>query len=246
MVLDTETIGVNKPFVYDIGFIVAELKNGKYEPIYDEQLLVSEIYDNLPLFATAYYSEKRPLYEILLEKGLTEKQKLKNIMFYIKRVLEKYEIEHVFAYNSSFDKRAINFTTKFFKIDNPLENVEWPDIQKIANIIHRTTEYIDFCGKNGFVNESGYIQTSAERTHAFNIGNAEYVEPHMALQDCEIELDIINKSIDYGFNDIDNIISQRFIVGYKLQTLTIEHNGEIIELDYSKRVNRKGNRIILS
>lgn len=68
----------------------------------------------------------------------------------------------------------------------------------------------------------------------------------MALQDCEIELDIINKSIDYGFNDIDNIISQRFIVGYKLQTLTIEHNGEIIELDYSKRVNRKGNRIILS
>lgn len=147
MVLDTETIGVNKPFVYDIGFIVAELKNGKYEPIYDEQLLVSEIYDNLPLFATAYYSEKRPLYEILLEKGLTEKQKLKNIMFYIKRVLEKYEIEHVFAYNSSFDKRAINFTTKFFKVDNPLENVEWPDIQKIANIIHRTTEYIDFAAK---------------------------------------------------------------------------------------------------
>lgn len=247
MVLDTETIGLQKPFVYDVGYIVAELVNGKYKPVMKQQVLITEIYDNRPLFATAYYNGKRPLYESLLKGGKLEKLSLSATMERLSKVIDYYNVEGIFAYNSSFDNRAFNFTTKFFNIENTLLQVNWYDIQKIANIIHQTPEYIDFCGENGFIGESGYIQTNAERTHAFNIGNAEYVEPHMALQDCEIELDIINVAIDYGVNNFDNITSKRFIVGNSIQTLVIEHNGEIIELDYNKRINReKGQRIVLS
>ena len=59
MILDTETIGLEKCFVYDIGFIVAELQeNGFYKPIVKSQFIIEQVYDNRELFETAYYNDK--------------------------------------------------------------------------------------------------------------------------------------------------------------------------------------------
>ena len=35
--------------------------------------------------------------------------------------MKKYEVNEIYAYNSSFDKRALEFTTNFYKVQNVFE-----------------------------------------------------------------------------------------------------------------------------
>ena len=56
IVIDTETINLQKAFIYDIGFIVAsgeELKN-----IEEKSFIIRQAFDNKMLFETSYYSKK--------------------------------------------------------------------------------------------------------------------------------------------------------------------------------------------
>ena len=58
MVFDTETTSLEKPFCYNIGYVIAN----ENEILVKKSFVVEQIWHNLPLFNTAYYAEKRPLY----------------------------------------------------------------------------------------------------------------------------------------------------------------------------------------
>ena len=212
IILDTETISLGKPFIYDLGFIVARAENGVYKPIYRSQAIITQIYDNAELFATAYYAEKKPRYTRLLKGRKTRKKKFGWAIHHLKKTIEKYDVEAVFAYNASFDKKALNFTAKHFKYNFNFNGLKWLDIMAIANnFIHTSKEYIDFANENKLFGPSGrYYQTNAEATYKFITNNKNYIEPHMALQDCEIELDILNYAIENGYSNKD-IVKKRFL-----------------------------------
>ena len=57
VVFDTETTSLNKPFTYNIGYIIL---NEGGSVLVKKDFVVEQIWHNLPLFSTAYYSEKRP------------------------------------------------------------------------------------------------------------------------------------------------------------------------------------------
>ena len=67
MVLDTETTSIDKPFVYDIGFIVYNPQTSRV--MTRENYLVKEVWNNKELFASSYFADKRPLYEKLIKQG---------------------------------------------------------------------------------------------------------------------------------------------------------------------------------
>ena len=70
IVLDTETCGgFASPLVYDFGYVIA---NEKGEIIKSRSYVIKEVYDNKALFETAYYKEKRPLYEEKIANGLAK------------------------------------------------------------------------------------------------------------------------------------------------------------------------------
>lgn len=242
MVLDTETVSIDKRFVYDIGYIVAKLENGKYVPIEKNQVIVKNVYDNRELFETAYYANKRKKYTTMLRLKRAEKMKIGYITQKLAYVLKRYGIENVFAYNSPFDKQVFKFNTEYYKLQNPFENSNWVDIQAIANtFIHQDIKYMEFVKENKMINESGYIKTNAEATYAFLTNNPEYVEEHTSLQDCEIELDILNECIKRGY-DMTGDYKQKFITAQDtMQVLRIISNGKTYEFKYrTKRKTKQG------
>ena len=74
MIIDTETIDLNKRFVYDVGFIVAIKSEFKVERVLEESYIIKQVFDNKMLFHTAYYNVKLPKYTKML-KGKTSKRK---------------------------------------------------------------------------------------------------------------------------------------------------------------------------
>lgn len=190
IVLDTETINLANPFIFDLGFIVVDELG---ETISKHQYIIKEIYDNKALFEMAFYKSNREYYETILKKGIAKKLPLKKVMRQVKKILIKNGIVEVYAFNCSFDKNAINYTNNFFGIENPFEKIFYRDIRQLAKMfIYNTQEYKNFIEKNELFTLKGFIKTSAESTYQFIIKDPTFIEHHTALQDCEIELKILN------------------------------------------------------
>lgn len=202
MILDTETIDAQKAFVYDIGIIIAQRQeNGTYQEIAGHSFVIRQVYDNKELFTTAYYSVKKPLYTKALRSRKSIKKHFGHTLTFIDKVIKDYGIKSVFAYNSPFDERALNFTAKFYKTRKPLTSIKWYDLQAISNkLIHDTNDYKAFCKKNLFITPKGYYKMSAETTYAYIHNNPKFQEEHTGLADCRIELDILNENLKRGYD----------------------------------------------
>jgi hypothetical protein len=203
MIIDTETIDIQKSFVYDIGIIIAEKqKDGRYKEIAGHSFIIRQVYDNRELFMTAYYANKKPLYVKSLRSRKSIKKHFGHALQFIDKMLELYKIKQVYAYNSPFDKGALNFTANFYKTRQPLQGIEWKDLQAISNqLIHSQDAYKNFCKENGFITEKGYYQMNAEKTYAYIKETPEFKEEHTGLADCRIELEILNENIKRGYKN---------------------------------------------
>ena len=163
----------------------------------------------------------------------------------LNRIIQYHQIETVFAYNSPFDKRAVQFTTSFFKTQDILGSKNWLDLLSIANnFIHNTVQYTDFALRNNSVNPSGLILTNAEITYQFITGDLLFIEDHTSLADAEIELEILNECIRNGYNN-DIEYKRSFIESGKVQYLKIETPEKTYTFKYNKKINRKNGTIVL-
>lgn len=192
IVLDTETCGgMSAPLVYDLGYTIAE--NGA--EIKTRSYTIKETFNNKPLFETAYYKEKRPLYEERLESNYSKLIALKYALIQLKKDIKKYGVDEIYAYNSSFDNRALKSTIEKFNL-----NIELQQITDIMNYIDGITEndnYKNFCETNGFMtrHKKPRPQKKAETLFRYLTQNPSYTEEHTALEDSKIELFILNKAL---------------------------------------------------
>ena len=60
LVLDTETLGVFDPSVYDLGYIIYDTDLDKV--VVARDYITQEIYDNPAKMKSAYYANKMPIY----------------------------------------------------------------------------------------------------------------------------------------------------------------------------------------
>lgn len=192
IVLDTETCnGFASPLVYDFGYVIA---TDTGDIVKTRSYVIKEIYDNRPLFETAYYAAKRPLYEQRLKSGYSKKVPFAYAMYQLKRDMKKYGIDK-FAYNSRFDNNALQTTMQRLNKtkQNPLENSEIIDIMKFIDKITETEDYQEFCAKNGFMTKhrKPRAQKKAETLFRYLTQDPEYNEEHTALEDSKIELFIL-------------------------------------------------------
>jgi len=242
MVLDTETIGLEKRYAYDIGFIIAELKSGRYVEIDSEHYAVKQVYDNKMLFETAYYANKRPLYVQSLKAHKMKRKHIGRIFQRIKTQIKKHKIDFVFAYNSPFDKSVMRFNSDYFKKANPIKN--WIDIQGIAShYIHKTRQYKDFANKHKKVTPKGYMRTNAECTYQAITGKTEFKEQHMGLQDCRIELDILNECIKLGYNETKPL-KKLFLTSELDNSFKITAKGKTYTFKYHSMKNTRNGLVL--
>jgi len=196
IVFDTETISLEKSFIYNVGWVVADLVSGQVVKKVD--LVIRQIYDNKPLFATAYYSNKRPLYTNRMKGKKTLKVSWGEMCHLMLKDIKEYKIENVYAYNSAFDTKAFYFNHLFFRNKvRPLDYVKVNDIMDYIKIITTTQEYKNFCKENNFLTKHSTPRPkqTAESVYAFITNNKDYKEEHTALQDSIIEYEILKECI---------------------------------------------------
>jgi hypothetical protein len=202
LVVDTETIDLKKPFIYDIGLIVAKLNDkGEYESIVENSFIIRQVYQNKELFNTAYYGNKRPKYVSLLKGKHSVQKYFGHTLRYISKIIKDYNIKNIYAYNAFFDKKAFAYMIKFYKQKDVFKNLWWNDIQAISNhFIHSEVDYNKFCVLNNYTTENGNIRGTAEITYRYIKDNNAFIEDHMGLSDSRIELEILNNAIQKGYD----------------------------------------------
>ncbi|MDV3429536.1 MAG: hypothetical protein LIR50_21350 [Bacillota bacterium] len=245
-VFDTETTSLDKPFCYNVGYIIVNTDN--WEIISKNSYVVEQIWHNLPLFSSAYYADKRPLYVAEMKAHKTIMDKFGYICQKMIRDFNKYEISLAFAFNSSFDEKVFNFNCDWYKCNNPFDNVTIKDIRGFAHWFIVSPHYKDFCDHYGYYTETGNYSTTAETFYRYLSNNTDFVEAHTALNDSEIEKDILESCVLMGADIInDDCKAFRSIEKLSEKTLHIKTAEQTdYYFDYTKiRINKDKTEIVL-
>lgn len=197
VVFDTETTSLEKPFVYNIGYVIYDTESKQI--LVKRDFVIEQIWHNRELFSTAYYAEKRELYISRMRGRACEMEKLGYITQFMCREFKQFEVAMAFAYNSPFDDKVFTFNCEWFKIKNPFDNIPIYDIRGyVFKCLGFTETYKEFCETYQLFTESGNYSTTAENVYRYLTNNTEFDEEHTALADSEIELEILLYCVEKG------------------------------------------------
>lgn len=247
VVFDTETIDIEHPFCYNVGYVIADIETRKV--LVKREFIVKQVWENRMLFSTAYYSDKKEFYRQKMKGKEIVKMRFNEICDQMIKDFENFEIALAFAYNSTFDEKVFDFNCEWLKCNNPFDDVEIRDIMCFVHtFIAFTQDYQDFCEKHSLFTDNGNYSTTAESLYKYISGNVDFIEEHTALADSEIELEILKTCVDkYGakiflsykrYTSIPRKIPKQLVV--------VDTNGTEHTFEYLKRRNyQDGNKIIL-
>ena len=197
LVFDTETTNLEKPFCYNIGYVIMDTESREVRV--RREFVVEQVWHNSMLFTTAYYADKREIYVNRMKARKVRMEKFGYITQQMYRDIVDFEISHAYAYNSPFDVRVFEYNCDWFKCINPFDNVA---IHDIRGYVHRkiawSEEFQKWCDEHKEYTESGNYSTTAETLFRYLSGETEFNEEHTALADSEIELDILCECVDKG------------------------------------------------
>ena len=190
-VIDTETLGVVCPLVYDLGVTITD-KQGK---IYAQaNWLIKEVFEVTALMQTAYYANKVPKYFEMIARGEVEVKPWLEVRQALNDMLDKYNVKVISAYNLGFDKRALAYTHKDLGNDGKFltRAFEMWDIWGIATqTILRHKTYHRIAKANSWLTPKGNLLTNAEVAYRYITNELGFLESHTALHDTEIETKIL-------------------------------------------------------
>lgn len=227
MIFDTETTSIDRPFCYDIGYIILDVDSD--EVICSRHFIIEQVWHNLPLFNSAYYADKRPEYVSLMRARRAQLVKWGAATQQMVRDIKAFDITDAYAYNSKFDDNVFAYNCDWFKTLNPFDNIAIHDIWGYASeYITGTEDYRAFCEEHELFTQTGNYSGSAENVYRFIMTDPEFVEKHMGLYDSQIEARILMYCLTMG---------AALHTDYKVQTIlkrpqehdfTIKVNGNII------------------
>lgn len=225
-VFDTETTDLEKPFCYNIGYIIADTVSQNI--LVSRDFVVEQVWHNLPLFEGAYYADKRPLYINRMRARQAIMDKFGYICAQMRRDFKTHGVEVAYAFNSTFDERVFAFNCEWYKCINPFDEVPVYDIRAYAvNTIGITTEYKTFCEEHALFTDNGNYQSTAESFFKY-LFDADFVEEHTALADAVAEYEIL-KYLEENETDISQPQeSPRYIERKVAQEWTIQKGKETI------------------
>lgn len=196
LVVDIETANTTQDaFAYDIGFAVADKKGNIYEK--HSYMLAEMFLDHKDLMQSAYYAEKIPKYWKGFHKGERQLRNLAQVRSIIGKVMAKYNITDVYAYNCGFDSMGLNTTQRYltkskFRWFFPY-GTQFHCIWHMAcQVICTQKSYLKFCAEEGYYSEKGNVKTDAETVYKYMV-DEHFEEVHMGIEDVEIECQILAK-----------------------------------------------------
>ena len=245
MIFDTETTSLDKPFCYNIGYVIAD--SDTTEILCKRDFIVEQVWHNPMLFTTAYYANKRDIYIASMRSRKTSMDKFGYICQRMIRDIKNFEVTSAYAYNSPFDEKVFNFNCDWFKCNNPFDNIPIYDIRGYAHHYICDNTFKDWCETHNAFSDSGNYSTTAENVYRYISGDTEFVEDHTALSDSEIETEILFFSLFMGARIETEYKPYRTITRPQKKTFTVKKNNEIVFTDEvdSIRFMKTNNTIIL-
>lgn len=225
IVLDTEGLGLNdtknkiygRQRSYDIGYVIRD-KKGNIIKMFNA--LTEEIFGNDELMSTAYFANKIPLYDYMIDNKEIKIKAFDKIVKEIKRDLKKYNIKGILAYNVNYDINALVETAQYALKDNkPKLTFEKtkngknkPLFEKyLQKLFDTKVEFYDLwtmacmslCQQKTFLANAKYtpkgnIITNAETVYQYIIDDDTFIEDHTALSDALIESEILTRIFATG------------------------------------------------
>lgn len=197
LVLDIETANFTEDaLAYDIGYLVSDIQGNIYT---EQSLLVYDIFiAEKEMMKSAYYADKIPKYERDLKQGKHKLVQFMTARRMIWKVMKKYNIKEVYAYNADFDYSGLNRTLRYLT----KSKYRWffPYGTEICCIWHIACQLIlsqkrffKIAENQGWFSKSGNLQTSAEIAFRYITKNYDFTERHTGLCDTHIEKDILIK-----------------------------------------------------
>lgn len=191
MVLDTETVSTAR-IPFDIAYTIIDRKGNVVEK---KRFLVADLF-NTPmgqhlLVHDDFSKNKISRYLSMINNGVSPTY-FSTIREEIRSTVKRYNCI-VCAYNAQFDYECLtNFAQSLgFKNFFKSSTIIW-DLWNVAvSLLVNSRNYVKFCLENGFYNEKGNLKTSAEVVYRYITKNTDFVEKHTALEDTEIEAEIL-------------------------------------------------------
>ena len=243
-VFDTETTSLDKPFCYNIGYVLIDTDTWK--PVLERDYVVEQVWHNLPLFQSAYYADKRPIYVQRMRAHQTTMDKFGYICQQMIRENKQYNIQHAYAYNSPFDVKVFDFNCDWYKCSNPFDTVQVHDIRGYVHQFLIDKAYKEYCEEHELFTDSGNYSTTAEAVYRY-LFNDDFSEEHTALADSKIEAEVLRETIDRGADiTIDEAVYRSIErkVEKTLHIRTVEQTDYYF--DYEKiRINKAKTEITL-
>lgn len=241
MIFDTETTSLEKCFCYNIGYTILDTETGKN--IIEKDFVIEQIWHNLPLFSSAYYADKRPIYVNRMRSRKTTMKKFGQVTREMIRDINNFDVVGAYAYNSPFDEKVFNFNCDWYKCENPFDTIPIFDIRGyVHNKIAFTDEFQQFCEDNQLFTEAGNYSTTAETLFKYISQNIDFEEEHTALSDSKIETEILKYCISLGAEYGNDYTVYKSIPRKCDKELNIYINGELADTyTFTKRVNKKDN-----
>lgn len=239
VIFDTETTSLNKPFCYNLGYVIVDAST--FEILKKEDFVIKQIWENLPLFATAYYAEKRNIYISAMRGKKAEMIKYGYAMSKMITDFKRYDVKKAYAYNASFDDSVFSFNCDWYKVRNPFDNIPIYDIRgMVTKFITDTENYKNFCEENEFFTETKRnYSTTAETVYRYITKNLDFEEAHTALSDSIIETEIMHYCIKNGASLEEEYSVKTTIPRIKATNFEIYVNNEkIYEGVYRKKYTR--------
>lgn len=228
VVFDCETTSLEKPFCYNVGYVIADAENQKI--LLKRDFIVEQVWHNLPLFASAYYAEKRELYVSAMKGRRATLDKFGYICQRMKRDFIAHNVEIAFAYNSPFDEKVFNYNCDWYKCINPFDTIPIIDIRGFAHHFIVNDRYKEYCEKYNLFTEAGNYSTTAESVYKFISENSEFIEEHTALADSEIEAEILFYCLNSGADIRGNYAAKKSIEREAKKEISVYNKKEKVEL----------------
>lgn len=197
LTIDTETANsLEDPMMYDIGGAIHDRK-GNIEETFS--FIIYDVFcADRALFDTAYYAEKRPMYEKQIAAGQRKIVSIYTARKYIADLCKKYNVKAIIAHNARFDYRSTNYTLRYVTKSKsryflPYGIPMWDTLKMAQDTICKQPTYIKWCKTYGFCKANGAPRATAEILYRYIKQDPTFVEDHTGLEDVLIEKEIFAK-----------------------------------------------------
>lgn len=209
LLLDVETTNETKTIVELSGKIV----NNNLISILTFSYIIKETWDDKDLMSGIYATkDKVNEWTNNIRLGRSQVVSAKQLTTTLDNLVKKYNVKVISAYNLKFDLNAMIETFKHYNVYfNNMRNLQKLDLWLYAGEIFLKAKYVNYCVDRNYLTEKGNCITNAETVYRYISNDDTFIETHVAIDDVNIELEILRVCALYNprpiLNQMQNAIN---------------------------------------